>query len=431
MLAVLILMGAPLATPASADLFDFLSASRYDRNSRDGMRRLNADRPARYSIKPKETEVKEPIPPGQLHIIVSVADQKVRVFADGKIVATEPVSTGMAGHLTPMGVFSVIGKSRLHHSNIYSGAPMPFMQRITWSGVALHAGVLPGYPASHGCIRMPEKFANRLFDISKIGARVIVSRETVEPVEIVHARLLQPKKPEEKPSDVPVAAAPAASEPAKSEQAKIEPVKAIEVKTADVTGTLPMMAPESIIAPEPVAKPSSMIEAVPKKSRYRVAPTPRKGPVQVFISRKQAKMFVRVAFAPVFEAPVKIADPDKPWGTHVFTAMELKDGGAAMRWSAVTIPSGYLPKVDDKRPAAKPLPNNKLAIAAQARLDKLAADLAAAPTAAEALDRFEIPQDALERITALLDVGSAITISDNPLSEETGQETDFVVLTSK
>ena len=78
----------------------------------------------------------------------------------------------MPGHATPMGVFSVIEKQKLHHSNIYSGAPMPFMQRITWSGVAIHAGVLPGYPASHGCIRMPMAFAVKMYGWTKMGARV-------------------------------------------------------------------------------------------------------------------------------------------------------------------------------------------------------------------------------------------------------------------
>ena len=85
------------------------------------------------------------------------------------------MSTGMPGHPTPQGVFSVIEKDRYHHSNIYSGAPMPFMQRITWGGVAMHAGVLPGYPASHGCIRMPKDFATKMWGWTKMGARVFVT----------------------------------------------------------------------------------------------------------------------------------------------------------------------------------------------------------------------------------------------------------------
>jgi hypothetical protein len=99
----------------------------------------------------------------------------------------------MPSHPTPHGVFSIIQRNRHHRSNIYSGAPMPYMQRLTWSGVALHQGVLPGRPASHGCIRLPEQYASYLWGTIKMNTRVIVSREDVEPFEVAHARLFQPK----------------------------------------------------------------------------------------------------------------------------------------------------------------------------------------------------------------------------------------------
>jgi lipoprotein-anchoring transpeptidase ErfK/SrfK len=131
----------------------------------------------RGSAKKKETQVKDTTVHPQLPLVinVSIAKQRVRVYDANGFFAEAPVSTGMPGHATPMGVFSVIQKDRYHHSNIYSGAPMPFMQRITWEGVALHAGVLPGYPASHGCIRMPEAFAIKMWGWTKMGARVIVT----------------------------------------------------------------------------------------------------------------------------------------------------------------------------------------------------------------------------------------------------------------
>src|SRR5690606_8804076 len=103
-----------------------------------------------------------------------------------------PISSGQPGHRTPTGVFSILQKARYHESNIYSGAPMPFMQRLTWSGIALHAGQLPGYPASHGCIRLPYQFAQRLFGLTRIGARVVVSHDPVAPVAIAHERLPVP-----------------------------------------------------------------------------------------------------------------------------------------------------------------------------------------------------------------------------------------------
>src|SRR5260221_1937472 len=111
-------------------------------------------------------------PQGPLIIAISIQKQRLKIYDAAGDFAETPISSGMAGHPTPMGVFSVIQKQRLHHSNIYSGAPMPFMQRITWSGVAIHAGVLPGYPASHGCIRMPMAFAVKMWNWTRRGARV-------------------------------------------------------------------------------------------------------------------------------------------------------------------------------------------------------------------------------------------------------------------
>jgi L,D-transpeptidase-like protein len=110
--------------------------------------------------------------------------------ADGKILRA-PVSTGQIGYETPAGIYSVIQKEAEHYSNLYDDASMPFMQRITWSGIALHAGALPGYPASHGCIRMPYGFAEQLFDLTKMGMRVVIVREDISPVVISHPTLFK------------------------------------------------------------------------------------------------------------------------------------------------------------------------------------------------------------------------------------------------
>ena len=138
----------------------------------------------------KETGAK---PQGPLIIAISIDQQKVRVYDANGFFAESPVSTGMKGHPTPMGVFSIIQKHKLHHSNIYSGAPMPFMQRITWSGVAMHAGVLPGYPASHGCIRMPMAFAQKMWNWTRMGARVIVTPGEMTPANFSHPLLVAQK----------------------------------------------------------------------------------------------------------------------------------------------------------------------------------------------------------------------------------------------
>ena len=132
-------------------------------------------------------------PKGPLQIIISIADQRVSLFDNGTLIARSSVSTGVQGHPTPLGVFSVISKQRWHRSNIYSAAPMPYMQRITWSGIALHAGDLPGYPASHGCIRLKNDFAIRLWHLTKRGTRVIIAHDDVRPIEISNPHLFLPK----------------------------------------------------------------------------------------------------------------------------------------------------------------------------------------------------------------------------------------------
>ncbi|MCC8984175.1 L,D-transpeptidase [Bradyrhizobium acaciae] len=132
-------------------------------------------------------------PQGPLIISVSIDQQRVSVYDANGLYAESPVSTGMKGHSTPMGVFSVIQKQKYHQSNIYSGAPMPYMQRITWSGIAMHAGVLPGYPASHGCIRMPMSFAVKMYNWTRMGARVFVTPGTISPENFSHPLLVTQK----------------------------------------------------------------------------------------------------------------------------------------------------------------------------------------------------------------------------------------------
>ena len=124
--------------------------------------------------KPRSVEKEQArhAPNGPLQIVVSIADQRIAVYDNGALIARASVSTGVPRHPTPLGVFSVIGKKRWHRSNLYSAAPMPYMQRLTWSGIALHAGVLPGYPASHGCIRLKRDFAIRLWQLTRRGTRI-------------------------------------------------------------------------------------------------------------------------------------------------------------------------------------------------------------------------------------------------------------------
>ena len=249
-------------------------------------------------------------PNGPLQIIISIADQRISLYDNGALIARSSVSTGVEGHPTPLGVFSVISKHKWHRSNIYSAAPMPYMQRITWSGIALHAGDLPGYPASHGCIRLTSDFAIRLWHLTKRGTRVIIAHNDVRPVEISSSHLFvtKPKVASSSPESGTAALA------------------VNNIITAAATH-VPLMsnaeAQEATKAPTPAS----------------AGPTPQKvAPVSVFVSRKLSKLFVRQGFTPLFDAPVKIQNLAEPMGTHVFSAMEFQNEGATIRWTVVSIP---------------------------------------------------------------------------------------------
>ena len=143
-----------------------------------------------------------PVTPGEPQLaVVTLGSQNLRFYSGGKLIDTAPISSGTKDNRTPTGVFTVIERHRDHESNIYADAPMPFMHRLTWSGIALHQGVLPGHPASHGCIRLPKAFVERLWEISKVGMRVVVSPSPVE-VEPVSSPLLFVPKFTPVPDDI-------------------------------------------------------------------------------------------------------------------------------------------------------------------------------------------------------------------------------------
>jgi hypothetical protein len=322
---------------------------------------------------------REDPPKGPLQIIISIADQRVSLFDNGALIARSSVSTGTQGHPTPLGVFSVISKQRWHRSNIYSAAPMPYMQRITWSGIALHAGVVPGHPASHGCIRLKNDFAIRLWHLTKRGTRVIIAHDDVQPVEITNPHLFQPKAVSGSP----------------------------EFQAATVAGKSTLVSkaetPEATSLQVPSSAPA---EAAPRKMV----------PISVFVSRKLSKLFVRQGFSPLFDAAVKIENPEEPLGTHVFTAVEFQSEGAAIRWTVVSIPDEF-PRIEG---------NTK---EREAPVKRTALSVPPPDKANAVLNRIEIPQDTVERISELLTPASSLIISDNGFSHETGKDTDFIVVT--
>ncbi len=170
---------AKLASAALAPLF--------------GLCLLNDAASARVGKDVKREEYVQSRPAGApVMAVVSLSRQRVTVYdADGWIMRA-PVSSGQTGYETPAGIYSILQRKVEHYSNLYDDAAMPFMQRLTWSGIALHAGALPGYPASHGCVRMPHGFAERLFDVTRLGMRVVVMRDDIGPADISHPALFKP-----------------------------------------------------------------------------------------------------------------------------------------------------------------------------------------------------------------------------------------------
>jgi lipoprotein-anchoring transpeptidase ErfK/SrfK len=455
------------------------------------------------------------MPKGPLQIVVSIGSQKVTLFSNGVRVAQGPVSTGVPGHPTPTGVFSIIEKDRYHHSNLYSNAPMPYMQRITWSGVALHEGVLPGYPASHGCIRMSHDFAQKLWPITNLGARVIVTHHDLAPVEFAHPKLFAPRLKPPAPAiamdggsegrgvapaivmaqaTIPDAAIDAIDAPPPAEATKpasdatddreaaevaMPPAETMkpredvvatdaqpaqgsdEAKGSGLAEFIQSMEVAAPVAPsdagnavelpqrsEP-ATPAQMLPAVAEPQPAEAAPggsdifkpaptddpakpvappikaadqpAKRTGQVAVFVSRKEQKIFVRQGFVPLFDMPVVIDRPDQPLGTHVFTAMEVTDNGSGMRWNLMTVPTEASASTEqrDVRKKSKEAPKET---------PNPAARLKRPVTAAQALDRIQIPQEAVDRIGELLIPGSSLVVSDEGLGRETGRYTEFIVL---
>ena len=403
-------------------------------------------------------------PTGPVIIVVSIADQRLTLYDNGVAVAKTVVSTGIPGHLTPRGIFTIIQKDRNHHSNIYSNAPMPYMQRITWSGVALHEGHVTGRQASHGCIRMPQAFAARLWPYTKMGMRVIVSNTDLKPEDFAHPNLFAAVA---RPSTASVAptsrqrfaqADNGSASDASLASAALEPrtapkttdareaaaeTPALTVETAEASAAIaaladapastpvvaaaPAPAAEPVVATSPV-EPAAEVAALPSSEtaptvEQRVLPTPQpivippgSGHITMFISKKAGKLFVRRNFTPLFETPVVIRDPAKPLGAHVFTAMEVKDAGANVRWTSVDVPD-----------ASPPAPQRRL------RKGEVAAEPVAEPapsTAAEALDRIIVPDEARIALAALIQPGASLVVSDQGLGRETtAKGTDFIVLT--
>jgi len=413
-------------------------------------RHARTERPARQTEQTAPRAAGEPV-----MAIVSIKSQRVTIYdADGWIMRA-PVSSGIQGRETPAGVFSVVDKDKDHHSSLYDDAWMPNMQRITWSGIAMHGGPLPGYAASHGCVRMPYDFAEKLFDKTRIGMRVIIAPNDAEPVDFTDPKLFVPKP------DV-IAAAPAKAE-ALTRDAAAAAKAADEAKTAaakatreaaQVTAALKKLELAKKRADADVAYSEKVLAAAKNdqakahaeeqkqkaaakaaelgpaletaksdaKSKLDAAKAAQDAakaaaakkvetakaaseaklalePVSVFISRSTQKLYVRR------DTHKQLPDRGEMFDTTIELPVTIRDPDKAIGTHVFTAVAG-----DDKG------------------LRWTAVTVDGAESAKDALDRITFPQEVLDRIAPTALARSSIIISDEPLNRETNYRTEFVVV---
>jgi hypothetical protein len=411
-----------------------------------------AARPARPA---PPTEATAPRVAGEpIMAIVSIKSQQVTFYdADGWILRA-PVSTGTTGRETPAGVFALLEKDKDHHSSLYDDASMPNMQRITWNGIALHGGPLPGHAASHGCVRMPYDFAENLFDKTRIGMRVIISPNDAAPVEFSDTKLFAPnakaiaaaparaetlareaaeaaKAAEEAKkaaattaretasltaslrklewlktrADAELAYADKALAAAKTDEAKARAedlkqksaAKAAELGTQFDTAKADAKSKPDAAAAKEAAKAAQTrkVDAAKAASEAKLALEP----ASIFISRATQKLYVRRNThkewpdgGEVFDATIEVPVTIRNPEEPIGTHVftAMARNDAGLRWTVVTIDNG-----DDAK---------------------------------DALDRITIPQDVLDRIAPTALPRSSIVISDEPLSRETNYRTEFVAV---
>jgi hypothetical protein len=419
---------------------------------------LTADAAAKQPRQPPQPkEATAPRPAGEpIMAIVSIKSQQITFYdADGWIVRA-PVSTGVKGRETPAGIFAVLEKDIDHHSSMYDDAWMPHMQRITWNGIALHGGPLPGYAASHGCVRMPYGFAEKLFDKTRIGMRVIISPNDAAPVEFSHPALFAPNA--QALAAAPTRIGTLANEAAEAAKAADEAKKAAATtarETASLTASLRKLEllkkradaelasadkalaaaktdeattraedrkqkaaakAEELAAQFDTAKAdaqSKLDAAAAAKDAAKAAETKKAAtakaasdaklalePVSVYISRATQKLYVRR-------------------NTH----KAAPDGGGEVFDTSIEVPITI-------RDSDKPIGTHVFTAMARsdAGLRWSSVSIDESDSAKDALDRITIPQEVLDRIAPTALPRSSIVISDEPLSKETNYRTEFVAV---
>ena len=420
---------------------------------------LTADAAARQARPGPPKEATAPRDAGEpIMAIVSIKTQQVTLYdADGWILRA-PVSTGTTGRETPAGVFAVVEKNKDHRSNMYDDAAMPNMQRITWNGIALHGGPLPGYAASHGCVRMPFGFAEKLFDKTRIGMRVIISPEDAEPVEFSHPALLVPNREA-------IAAAPARAEALPREAAEAAKT-ADEAKKAAATATretasltaslrklerLKTRADAELAYAEKVLRSAKTDEAKARAedlkqkaaakaaelaTQFDTAKADAKSKLDAAAAAKEAAKAAQARKADTAKAASEAKLALEPVSIYISRATQklyvrrptqkpAPDGGGVVFDATIEVP------VKIRNPE-RPIGTHVITAVArnESGLRWTAVTIDDGDNARSALDRIAIPQEVLDRIAPTALPRSSIVISDEPLSKETNYRTEFVTVLS-
>ncbi|HET7718054.1 MAG TPA: L,D-transpeptidase [Bauldia sp.] len=353
------------------------------------------------NLKPGEfTWNPELSPSGPVAIIVSLPEQRVYVYRNGIEIAVSTCSTGKPGHATPTGVFTILQKDKNHHSSTYNDAPMPNMERLTWSGIALHAGQLPGYPASHGCVRLPMDFSAKLFTITHLGTPVIIANAASAPADVVHPGQVLSADAEAEfahvaatKANTPPSATPVAQVDAASTAPNAADVPDPHINPRDPTAT---QAATSDATASAGASASDAASPQPAPTTAETSPVPA---TAILVSSTDKKIMVLDNGQIVAEGTATIADPSQPLGQHVFILSDVNDKDGQLHWHTL----GYGHAVGD---------------------DVDQADLAT-------IQRIRGDHAVIEAIRTRMHPGTVMITVDAPLSEDTRTVDDFVVMTTE
>ncbi len=341
---------------------------------------------------PPFTPIQPPSANETLQVLISIRQQSMQVFSGRRQIGFSPISSGKPGKETPHGIFSVLRKHKFRWSNLYVHEPMPFMQRLTWSGIALHAGELPGYPASHGCVRMPDEFAKQLFDLETSDRHVIIADTPAAPVNVEHAGLLKPLSKVETRNHITERSNPP-----------------LRVLLTRLTGREKTLNAQKILNKLgfKAGKPDGYVGRNTWRAIHNFQKSielPANGVLNdatyhALRSSNGAEdypeghLYVRQGYKPLFDVAIPLKDAEQPLGAHLLTLPEEHGDRNKPKWLSVSL--------EDET--------------SKAGLD--------------AFLRFTIPDDVRHRIEYRLGPHSSVAISDTGLGPETGKGTDFIVVT--